>query len=194
MVSALQKRWLLGMAVSLLSMLSTAFAWSEKLDASQSSVAITFKQMDVPITAYFKRFSSQLNFNAAHPELSQLEFDIDMTSLNLPAPELNGEVLKKEWFNSAAFPKAQFKASQIKRINAAQLDVSGKLTLKGRTQVLTFRVLQKQEAQRLVFEGSIPLKRLSFQIGEGEWKDTSMVADEVIVKFKIVTTPINGAQ
>ncbi|HTH45030.1 MAG TPA: polyisoprenoid-binding protein, partial [Oxalicibacterium sp.] len=30
---------------------------------------------------------------------------------------------------------------------------------------------------------------LSYNIGEGEWKDTSMVADEVLIKFRIVAAP-----
>jgi polyisoprenoid-binding protein YceI len=31
-----------------------------------------------------------------------------------------------------------------------------------------------------VFEGQLPIKRLAYNIGEGEWTDTSMVADEVL--------------
>ena len=34
--------------------------------------------------------------------------------------------------------------------------------------------------------GAFALKRLVFKIGEGEWADTSMVADEVQVKFRLV--------
>jgi polyisoprenoid-binding protein YceI len=33
-------------------------------------------------------------------------------------------------------------------------------------------------------EGSFTLKRLAFNIGEGVWKDTDTVADDVIVRFK----------
>jgi polyisoprenoid-binding protein YceI len=33
--------------------------------------------------------------------------------------------------------------------------------------------------------GVLPIKRLAFKIGENEWADTSMVADDVQVKFKI---------
>ncbi|OYU92416.1 MAG: polyisoprenoid-binding protein, partial [Burkholderiales bacterium PBB5] len=36
--------------------------------------------------------------------------------------------------------------------------------------------------------GSFALKRLAFKIGEGEWADTSMVADDVTVKFKLALT------
>ena len=37
-----------------------------------------------------------------------------------------------------------------------------------------------------MFEGALPIKRLAFNIGEGEWKDTSMVADDVIIKFRVM--------
>ena len=35
-----------------------------------------------------------------------------------------------------------------------------------------------------VASGVLPIKRLAFKIGDGEWADTSMVADDVQVKFK----------
>ena len=45
---------------------------------------------------------------------------------------------------------------------------------------------QLQKAGAQVFEGIVPIKRLVFGIGDGEWKDTSVVADEVVIKFRIV--------
>ncbi len=38
--------------------------------------------------------------------------------------------------------------------------------------------------------GVLPLKRLAFKIGENEWADTSMVADDVQVKFKLALTGV----
>jgi len=46
----------------------------------------------------------------------------------------------------------------------------------------------KKEGATHVFEGSLPIKRLAFSIGDGTWKDTSVVADEVIIKFRVVGT------
>ena len=37
-----------------------------------------------------------------------------------------------------------------------------------------------------MFDGAVPIKRLAYNIGEGEWKDTSMVADDVVIKFHVV--------
>jgi polyisoprenoid-binding protein YceI len=44
----------------------------------------------------------------------------------------------------------------------------------------------KTEGGQQVFEGVLPIKRLQFNIGEGEWKDTATVADEVQIRFHIV--------
>jgi polyisoprenoid-binding protein YceI len=38
--------------------------------------------------------------------------------------------------------------------------------------------------------GTFTIKRLTFKIGEGEWADTSMVADDVQVKFKLALSGV----
>ena len=64
---------------------------------------ITFKQMEVQVQANFKRFSANIELNEKQIEQSKAQVEIDMNSFELPAPEYNKEVQKKEWFNSAQF-------------------------------------------------------------------------------------------
>ena len=160
-----------------------------KTDAAKSSVAAVFKQMNVPVEAKFKKFNAQIDFNAAKPELSRAAMEIDTASFDLGEATMNQEVAKKEWFNSAQFPKASFVFSAIKPGAAGKFDVTGKLTIKGKTADVAFPLMVKTEGANQVFEGSLPIKRLAFNIGDGEWKDTSMVADEVQIKFRIVAAP-----
>ncbi|MCC6972136.1 MAG: YceI family protein, partial [Phycisphaerales bacterium] len=68
-----------------------------------------------------------------------------------------------------------------------KFEAAGKLTIKGITRDVVAPVSFKVEAGQQVFEGVLPIKRLQFNIGEGEWKDTSTVADDVQIKFRIVT-------
>jgi polyisoprenoid-binding protein YceI len=58
--------------------------------------------------------------------------------------------------------------------------------LKGRVLDLVANVVRRSEAGFQVFEGTLPIRRLAFGIGEGEWRDPSVVADEVIVRFRLV--------
>lgn len=166
----------------------SGLAWAAlKVDTAKSSVAAVSKQMGVPVEGKFKKFNAQIDFNAAKPEASKATIDIDVASFDLGSAEFNSEVMKKEWFNAAQYPKAAFVSSGIKPAAGGKYDVAGKLTIKGKTADVVFPLTVKKEGAGQVFEGSLPIKRLAFNIGEGEWKDTSMVADEVIIKFRVVT-------
>jgi polyisoprenoid-binding protein YceI len=163
-----------------------ALAATLKVDTAKSSVSAVFKQMNVPVEAKFKKFNAQIDFNAAKPETSKAAVDIDVSSIDLGDPDYNSEVLKKDWFNAAQYPKANFVSTSIKAGANGKFNVAGKLTIKGKTADVSFPLSVKKEGTNQVFDGTLPIKRLAFNIGEGEWKDTSMVADDVLIKFHIV--------
>lgn len=180
-------RWLA--IASVVIALPVLAATALKADPAKSKVTITFKQMNVPVDAQFKKFSAAIAYDEAKPENSKANVDIDVTSFDLGDPAYNKEVQKKEWFNTAQFPKATFVSSQIKSAAAGKLDVTGKLTIKGKTADVTFPLTVKKEGTAQVFEGALPIKRLTYGIGDGEWKDTSIVADDVTIKFRVVAAP-----
>lgn len=160
-----------------------------KTDVARSSVSAVFKQMDAAVESKFTRFNAQIDYDAAHPDKASARVDIDTASLDIGSPEYNKEIAKKEWFNSAQFPKATFVSTAISPAGAGKLNVTGKLTMKGKTANVSFPLTVKTEGGNQVFEGQLPIKRLAFNIGEGEWKDTSMVADEVVIKFRVAAKP-----
>ncbi|WP_295752578.1 YceI family protein [Undibacterium sp.] len=186
--SSISKRSQLGIAAIGLALAIPALAAIAKIDETKSSVGIVFKQMNVAVDAKFKKFNANIDYNAAKPESSKASVEIDLHSFDLGDPQYNAEVLKKEWFNAAQFPKASFVSTSMKAGANGQLEVVGNLSIKGKTLPTRFSLSVKNVGATQVFDGSLPIKRLAFNIGEGEWKDTSMVADEVLIKFHVVTT------
>jgi polyisoprenoid-binding protein YceI len=180
-------------SVAAVSLTSGAMAAPLKVDPAKSTVTAVFKQLSVPVEAKFKKFTAQIDFDSAKAESAKASVDIDIASFDLGEAEYNKEVQKKEWFNAAQFPKASFVASSIKATPGApagsKYDVTGKLTIKGKSADVRFPLTVKKEGNTQVFDGVLPIKRLAFNIGEGDWKDTGMVADEVSIKFHVVTTP-----
>lgn len=170
---------------ALLGVALAATAAPLKTDPAKSAVSAVFRQMNVPVEAPFKRFSAQIDYDAAKPELAKASVEIDTASLDVGDADMNKEVAKKEWFNAAQFPKASFVSTGIKPAGPGKLTVSGKLSIKGRATDVSFPLTVKTDAGKQVFEGMLPIKRLTYNIGEGEWKDTSMVADEVVIKFRV---------
>ncbi|MGV8892773.1 MAG: YceI family protein [Burkholderiaceae bacterium] len=157
-----------------------------KTDLAKSTVSAVFKQMNVPVEAKFRKFNAQIDFNPAKPETSKATVEIDTNSFDLGDKEMNKEALKKEWFNAAQYPKASFISSSMKSLAPGKLEVSGKLTIKGKSTNVSFPLTIKKEGVHQVFEGTLPIKRLAYNIGEGEWSDTDMVANEVVIKFHVV--------
>lgn len=156
-----------------------------KADPAKTSVTATFKQMNVPVESKFTKYTIAIDYNAATPDAAKANVEIDTASLDMGEPDYNKEVAKKEWFNSAQFPKATFVSSSIKAAGAGKLTVAGKLTIKGKTADVSFPMSVKSEGGKQIFDGALPIKRLAFNIGEGEWKSTDMVADDVTIKFHV---------
>jgi polyisoprenoid-binding protein YceI len=103
--------------------------------------------------------------------------------------------LAGEWFNAAKFAQASLAGSTIKPLGGGSFELRGKLAIKGATQdmVVPVTIIQTTGAAGTAGAasaavGSFVIKRLDFKIGEGEWADTSMVANDVTVKFKLALT------
>ena len=181
-------------AVLSLSLLAAAAAplaaqAQQALVPAQSEVAFVSRQMGVPVEGRFKSFRADVAFNPAQLATSRIAFTVDTGSADI-SREANAELPKPTWFNVAAFPQATFTSSSIKRLDASRFEVAGKLAIKGVSSEVVVPVTLAQNGATTVATGAFPIKRLNFRIGEKEWADTSMVADEVQVKFKIALTGV----
>ncbi|OYQ41818.1 polyisoprenoid-binding protein [Rhodoferax sp. TH121] len=162
----------------------------QKLVPAQSEIVFVSKQMGVPVEGRFKKFDAQIAFDPAKPDTSKIAFTVDIASATLGAPESDAELPKATWFNTAKFPQATFQSTSIKGLGGGKFDVSGKLSIKGASRDVVVPVVLTQSGATTTATGTFPIKRLAFKIGENEWADTSMVADDVQVKFKLALTGV----
>lgn len=169
---------------------SQAALADQVLVPAQSAVNFEAKQMGVPLKGHFKKFDAKIAFDAAKPEASKIHFSIDTGSATMGAKETDAELPKADWFNVAKFPQATFDSSAIKALGGGKFQVDGTLTIKGNAQKVSLPVTLTQSGTTTTATGTLPLKRLTFKIGDGDWKDTSMVADEVTVQFKLALTGV----
>lgn len=159
-----------------------------KLVAAQSEVSFVTKQMGVPVDGRFNKFDAQINLDPKKPETGSVAFSIDTGSASLGVPESDAEMPKAIWFNVAKFPQASFKSTSIKGLGGGKFEVAGKLDIKGNSRDLVVPVQITQSGANSTATGSFAIKRLDFKIGEAEWADTTVVANDVTVKFKLALT------
>lgn len=175
-------------ATSLLIVGSSAIA-AQTIVPQKSQINFAFSQMNTPVDGSFKNFTAKINFDPAKPATAKAEIIVDLASIDVGGPDGNHEAKKKAWFDTANTPKATFVATSVKALGGGKFETKGKLTMKGFTRDVVGSMTAKQVGNDLLLEGSVPLLRLQFKIGDGVWADTGTVADEVTVKYKLL---LNG--
>jgi polyisoprenoid-binding protein YceI len=181
----------LGFTAALLgAVVQPAFAQAKPavLQAAGSEIAFTTKQMGVPVEGKFTKFSAQITLDPKKPETGNVTFNIDTGSARFGSAELDAEVPKPVWLAVAKFPQASFQSSSVKAAGPGKFEVAGKLTIKGTLRDVTVPVQVVQAGANSTASGSFTIKRLAFRVGEGEWADTSMLADDIQIRFKLVLT------
>ncbi len=171
-------------------LLSFSAQAEQKLLPAQSEIAFASKQMGVSVDGHFKKFEAQIAFDPAKLEASKIAFSIDTGSATVGAPESDAELPKPDWFNAVKFPQATFQSGAVKKTGPGKFEVAGKLSIKGNVRDVIVPVTLTQAGTVTTASGAFTLKRLTFKIGENEWADTSMVADDVQVKFKLALTGV----
>ena len=155
------KTHLLSLALVAASLSPLAAQGQQAIVPAQSEVSFTSRQMGVPVDGKFKSFSAQVAFDPAKLATSKIAFTVDTGSTDI-GREANAEVVKPLWFNVAAFPKATFTSSSIKRIDATRYEVAGKLAIKGASSDVVVPVTLAQTGATTVASGTFPIKRLTF--------------------------------
>jgi len=158
---------------------------AQKLVPAQSEIAFVSKQMGSQVPGKFEKFDGQISVDIAKPETGKVSFTVDLTSAAIGSPDTLTELKKPEWFDTGKSPTATFQSTSIKATGAGKVDVAGKLTIKGVTRDVVVPMTLTQQGDVLKAAGEFTIKRLDYKIGAGEWGDTSLVANEVLVKPRL---------
>jgi polyisoprenoid-binding protein YceI len=158
------------------------------LQAAGSEIAFTTRQMGVPVEGKFGKFTAVIALDPKKPETGTVAFTIDTGSARFGSAELDAEVPKATWLNVPKFPQASFQSTGVKAAGPGKFEVAGKLTIKGSAQSVVVPVQVTQAGANSTATGSFVIKRLAFKVGEAEWADTSMLADDIQIRFKLALT------
>ena len=176
--------------VALAALFAPPLAAQQRLLPAQSEIGFTSRQMGVPVQGRFRSFDAQVEFDPKQPEAARIALHIDLASAAIGTAETEAELAKPGWFDTRRFPQASFTSTSVKPAGPGRFDVTGKLTLKGASRELVVPVTMLRAGSTTTASGGFTLRRLDYRIGDGDWSDTSLVADEVQVKFKLVLSGV----
>jgi polyisoprenoid-binding protein YceI len=192
--------WLLRAALpAFLLTLSALPAWSADapapahyvLDPAKSTLEFGFTQAGAQNKGRFKSFTTVLDLAADQLPAGHLEVSIEMAQLDTGDSERDDTLRSADMFAVKKFPQAHFSAAQILK-TAAGYEAVGKLTIRDVTREVhvpfTFRTATEAGASVGYMVGKTSLKRLDYGVGQGDWKATDQVGNDVAVSFTLRLT------
>jgi polyisoprenoid-binding protein YceI len=158
------------------------------LDQAKSSLEFLFIQAGAQNKGHFARFPVSFDFSPDNPAGAHLDVLVDMKSLDSGDGERDDTLKSPDLFAVAKFPQAHFVATQVVK-TAAGFEAVGKLTLRDATRDLrvpfTFRTATENGAAVGYMNGKTTIRRLDYGVGQGDWKATDQVGNDVTVSFAL---------
>ena len=111
------------------------------LDAAHSTIDFSVKHMMVSkVKGSFTNFTADLDGNADDLTGATISFDIDVKSINSNNEDRDNHLRSADFFDSETYPSIKFVATDIKKKDDGEYDVTGDLTIKDVTKPVTFDV------------------------------------------------------
>ena len=158
------------------------------LDPAKSSLEFGFDQAGAQNKGKFTRFAVSFDFSPENPAAGRLEVTVEMSSADTGDQERDDTLRGADLFAVAKFPQSHYTATQFAK-TATGYEAAGKLTLRGVTREVrvpfTFRNATENGVAVGYMSGKTTLRRLDFGVGQGDWKATDQLGNDVGVSFAL---------
>ncbi|WP_193570513.1 YceI family protein [Luteibacter yeojuensis] len=137
----------------------------------------------------FGKFDAAISYDPANLATAKFDVTVDVATAKTGDNDRDGALPGADFFDAAKFPKAHYVTTGFTKDARGNVVANGNLTLHGITKPVALKVVFNPAAggARLSVTGT--LKRLDFGVGSGDYKDTSTIADEVLVNGTLNLLP-----
>jgi polyisoprenoid-binding protein YceI len=158
-----------------------AQAATYKLDPAKSTLSFAFVQAGGKNEGKFNKFDVSFVFAPEPAAANSLNVVVQVSSLDTGDKERDDTLRSADLFNVAKWPQAKFTSTKITKVNGDKYEAVGKLTIRDASRDIKVPLTFKAGTMT----GEVVIKRLDFGVGQGEWKSTEWVGNEVTVKFAL---------
>ncbi|TAL88603.1 MAG: polyisoprenoid-binding protein [Rhodanobacter sp.] len=130
---------------------------------------------------HFGQWTAAIDYDPTDLAASKFDVVVTVASVKTGDSDRDSALPGKAFFDVAQFPKAHFVTTGFHR-NGEQVIADGKLTLRGVSKPVSLEITFKPQASGATLDVAGTLKRLDFDVGSGEYADTSVIGAEVKIK------------
>lgn len=157
-----------------------------QIDRAHSLIEFSASQAGAKFTGHFGKWNADIHFVAANLAHSIAVVDVFIASLDSQNEDRDNALKSSDWFDPARWPQARFVTRGI-RATKSGYEADATLTIRGHTRPVRFQFqVQNLPGNNVRLQGSARLARLDFDLGQGDFKSTEWVGNDVDVRVVVV--------
>jgi polyisoprenoid-binding protein YceI len=172
----------LALAVGGLSLAATQW----KTQPKESTLTFVGTQAGAQFEGVFEKFTADIKFDPQDLAGSRFDVKIDMASVNSRDGERDDTIRSADLFDAKRWPSGHYVADKFTAKGGGKFSATGKLTVRDVTRDVPIEFTFENQSGSAWLKGTAAIKRLDFGVGQGDWKDTETVANEVKIRFALL--------
>ncbi len=171
------------------------------VDASHSAVEFSVKHMMIStVRGTFEKFDAQIVADATDLTSADIQFSIDVSSIETRDAQRNGHLLSADFFDAEKYPQITFKSTHVTAKGAGDYALVGDLTIHGVTKSVTFDVTFEGEGKdpwgnhRAGFNAQTSINRKDYGLEWNALLETGGVLVGEQVKISVLLEAIKQAE
>jgi polyisoprenoid-binding protein YceI len=178
----------LALAATLLAAAPVQAATQWSADPARSKLGFTGLLTGGTFQGSFNRFQPEISFDPADLAGSRFRVTVETASADTRDGDRDAILKGPDFFAVERWPKATFEATKFAAAGPGRYTAQGKLTLRDVTRdvTLAFSFKPAADGRTATLAGATSVNRLDFGVGQGDWRDTQMVGNEVKISFDLL--------
>ena len=146
-----------------------------------SSVNFTIKNLGFDLEGTFKGLQGDITFDPANPATSVFDVTSDASTVNTDNSLRDGHLKGDSYFDVKNYPRIHFVSTKVSEGKNGNYDITGKLTIKKTTRVISFPFSATPATDGFVFKGKFSINRKDYDVG-----GTSTISNNLDVSLNIL--------
>jgi polyisoprenoid-binding protein YceI len=163
-----------------------ATAW--QVEREQSRLLFVPKVAGGEFEGRCESFDAAISFDPADLGHSRLVVDVNLAGAVTGDAERDAALWGADFLAIRQWPRARFVATRIVATGGRRFEAFGTLRLRDVTRAVRvpFEFIPVSGTDTARMRGRTAVARLDFGVGQGDWRDTDWIADEVRIEFDLL--------
>lgn len=158
-----------------------------------SRLGFVATQGGAPVEGVFERFAATIRFADDDLAGSKVSVEIDIASVNSKSKDRDTAIVGPGLFDAAKWPSAKFETTAFRRSGDGTFTADATLTMRDKSRPVTLPFAltiaphpDEPGMLRARAQGELKVLRLDYGVGQGVWKDISVVGNEVTITLDLL--------